>query len=139
MPNVMMQLGGYQFSIDNAAYQSLTRSTEYRWARQAQIGSHDALQFTGYGTDKIDLEGVIYPHFRGGVGQIDKMRAQAGLGLPMPLVSGSGKILGLWVITSIGEGQEIFAKAGVPRRQTFTLGIEKYGGSLRSFLRHLRR
>lgn len=43
MAEVMMQLGFLQFSLDNAAYQRLNRSTEYRWGRQPRIGSNDAL------------------------------------------------------------------------------------------------
>ncbi|SMX27303.1 Phage P2 GpU [Pelagimonas phthalicica] len=137
MSEVMLQLGFLQFSINNATYQRLSRSTEYRWARQSRIGSNDALQFTGYGPENIELEGVIYPHFRGGLKQVDKMRTQAGLGLPMPLVSGLGRVLGLWVVESITEGQELFASQGVPHKQEFTLAMARYDGGLRSLLRYL--
>ncbi|WP_299144159.1 phage tail protein [uncultured Tateyamaria sp.] len=135
MAEVMMQLGLFQFSIDDAAYQRLSRSTEYRWARQARIGTNDALQFTGLGPDTIELEGVIYPHFRGGLKQVDKMRTQASLGLPLPLVSGIGKVLGLWVVEAISEGQEVMAAQGVPHKQEFTMRMAKYDGGLRSLLR----
>lgn len=134
MAETMMQLGLFQFSLDTAAYQSLSRSTEYKWSRQARIGNHDALQFTGYGNDGITLEGVIYPHFRGGLDQIEKLKRQAKFGVPMPLVSGRGKVLGLWAIESIGETQTIFAPGGIPRRQDFTMRITRYGGTLRSIL-----
>jgi phage protein U len=135
MAEVMMQLGFLQFSLDTATYQRLSRSTEYRWARIARIGANDAMQFTGYGPETIEIEGVIYPHFRGGLKQVDKMRAQASIGVPLPLVSGTGRILGLWVVEAISEGQEIFAKQGVPLRQEFTMRIARYDGGLRSILR----
>lgn len=135
MAEVMMQLGFLQFSLDTATYQRLSRSTEYRWARLARIGSNDAMQFTGYGPETIEIEGVIYPHFRGGLKQVDKMRAQASIGVPLPLVSGTGRILGLWVVEAISEGQEVFAKQGVPLRQEFTMRIARYDGGLRSILR----
>ena len=137
MAEVMMQLGLYQFAIDSATYQKFTRSTEYRWARQARIGSNDALQFTGLGPDVIDLDGVVYPHFRGGLNQINKMRTQASVGIPLPLVSGIGKVLGLWVIEAVTEGQEIFAAQGIPHRQNFTMRMARYDGGLRSLLRLL--
>jgi phage protein U len=66
MAGRMMQLGLYQFSIDNAAYQRLFRSTEYRWAAIERVGKQDALQFTGLGGDTITLQGIIYPHYKGG-------------------------------------------------------------------------
>lgn len=135
MAEVMMQLGFFQFSLDNAAYQRLSRSAEYRWARQARIGTNDALQFTGLGPETVELEGVIYPHFRGGLKQIDKMRTQASLGLPLPLVSGIGRVLGLWVVEGVAEGQEVFASQGIPHRQEFTMRMARYDGGVRSLLR----
>lgn len=134
MAEVMMQLGFFQFALDSATYQRLSRSTEYKWARQARIGSTDALQFTGYGPETIELEGVIYPHFRGGLKQIDKMRTQANIGIPLPLVSGLGLVLGLWVVEAISEGQEVFAAQGIPHRQDFTMRMAKYGSGLSSLL-----
>ncbi len=134
MAGTMLQLGTYQFSINNAAYQSLQRSTEYRWAAQERVGASDALQFTGFGSDTITLPGVIYPHFRGGLGQVDKMRRTASLGFPLPLVAGTGRVLGIWVVESVSEGQRIFAAQGAPLRQEFTISYRRYDGGLRSLL-----
>lgn len=134
MSNVMMQLGVYQFSINSAAYQELRRSTEYRWAAQSRVGAHDALQFTGFGADSIDVSGAIYPEFRGGLGQLDRMRTQASIGVPLPLASGRGQILGLWVVEGITEGQRVFARDGVPKRQEFQLKMRRFDGGLRSLL-----
>lgn len=130
----MMQYGILQFSIATAAYQRLERSTSYRWARQAQIGSHDALQFVGYGEDRLELEGVIFPHYRGGAGQLDRMRRQASVGVPLPLVSGYGRFLGVWCCSRISETQDAHLPGGVPLRQEFRMGLERYDGGLRSLL-----
>lgn len=134
MAGRMMQLGLYQFSIDNAAYQRLFRSTEYRWASIERIGKQDALQFTGLGGDTITLQGVIYPHYKGGLGQVDKMRLTASLGVPLPLIAGTGKVLGIWVIERVSEGQRTFADRGAPLRQDFTINVRRYDGGLRSLL-----
>jgi len=134
MSEVMLQLGGYQFSIRTAAYQTLTRTSEYRWARQPRIGTNDALQFTGYGPETLELAGMIYPHFRGGLEQLDRMRSQAAAPVPMPLVSGLGKFLGVWVTEQITEGQRVFASAGVPQRQDFTIRLARYDGGFLSLL-----
>ena len=69
---------------------------------------------------------MVYPEFKGGTGQIDDLRALAATGQPQLLVSGTGKILGYWVIGSITEGQTKFAAFGVPRRQEFTINMRKY-------------
>lgn len=122
---VMMQLGSFQFSISTAAYQELRRRTEYRWASQDRFGRMPALQFTGAGADSIDLSGTIYTEYRGGLGQLNAMRAQASRGQPLLLVDGNGNLLGHWVIESVEEDQSVFAAAGRPRKQQFTLRLRK--------------
>lgn len=126
MADVMMQLGGYQFSVNTAAYQDLRRSSEYRWKNQERVGQLDALQYTGQGSDTITLSGVVFPGYKGGTGQLNAMRAQAGTGQPLLLVDGQGFIHGRWVIEKIDEQQAVFARAGVPRRQQFSLQLRKY-------------
>lgn len=128
-PTVMMQLGAFQFSIDTAAYQELTRRSEYRWASQDRFGQEPNLQFTGPATETISLSGIIYPDYKGGSGQLIKMRALAGSGKPMNLVGGAGSLLGRWVIESLEEKQSVFAAAGVARKQEFTLQLKKFPGT----------
>lgn len=126
MADIMLQLGAYPFGIDTAAYQQLSRATRYNWAAQQRVGNHDALQFTGYGEDIITLTGRIYPGWRGGVNQISDMRDQAAEGKPLLLVDGNGYVHGRWVMLSIEEQDDTFARAGVPRRQQFTLQMRFY-------------
>lgn len=125
----MMRLGSYKFCIYTAAYQELNRTTNYKWGEQAVFGDWDNLQFLGQGEDTQSLTGVVYPEFKGGTGQIDELRSLAATGIPQLLISGTGKILGYWVINSITEGQTKFAAFGVPRRQEFTINMRKYSDS----------
>lgn len=128
MTKVMMILGPYPFMLDTAAPQTVTRRSEFRWARQDRIGRKPANQFLGAGTDEVTLSGEILPHFAGGYGQIDAMRRLAGRGKPLLLVSGRGNVLGDWVITGIeDEGSEFYAD-GAPGVIAFTLTIAEYGG-----------
>lgn len=123
--NIMLQLGSFQFSVNTAAYQDLRRSTQYKWATQDRFGQAPARQFTGYGDDSITLQGVIYPEYRGGLGQLDQMRAIARSGQPQLLVDGNGRIMGRWVIEQVDEGQTVFAINGQARKQEFTLQIKR--------------
>ncbi|WP_321336595.1 phage tail protein [Breoghania sp.] len=124
---VMMGLGSYRFSISTAAYETLGRRTEYRWSSQERIGRHPALQYIGAGHTTITLNGSIYTTFRGGLGQIDSMRAVAGQGVPHMLVSGLGRVLGLFSIMSIDESDTVFFKDGAPRKQDFAIELKSYG------------
>lgn len=125
--NMMMLLGAYRFCISNSAYQSLARTTEYKWEEQRRLDSEPALQFTGMGTETITLEGLIYPQFKGGLRQLTLMRTQAGLGIPLMLISGNGSAFGRWCITSVSETQTYFLSDGTPRKIAFSLTLKKYG------------
>ncbi len=123
---VMLQLGSFQFGISTAAYQNLQRSVEWRWPAQERFGKGPVLQHVGPGDDTITLPGVVYPEWRGGLNQIDNLRALAAEGKPQQLVDGRGNVLGRWVIERVEENQAVFADAGVPRRQEFTASLRRY-------------
>ncbi len=125
--NMMMILGVYRFAISSAAYQSIKRQSEYRWQEVNRIGANPALQFTGFGVETIELEGVIYPHFKGGLRQATLMRAEAGLGKPLILISGNGFAFGRWCIVKISENQSVFMKDGAPRKIEFSIDLKRYG------------
>lgn len=126
MAGIMMRLGQFTFSVDTAAYQELSRTSEYRWASQDRIGQMPALQAVGPGSESINLDGTIYPGHRGGADQLNDMRAEAGRMQPLILVDGRGFVLDRWVIERVEEGQSIFAHRGAPRKQTFRLQLRKY-------------
>lgn len=126
----MLRLGGFSFHINTAAYQELKRATEYKWAAQERFGQDDALQYTGPGKDSITLQGVILTAYRGGTGQVDRLRAIANQGRPQLLITGLGAVLGMWVIEKVEEGQGVFAAAGIPRKQEFTVTLRKYGNGI---------
>lgn len=129
----MMKLGEYTFSLDTAAYQSMARTSKYIWAEQARLGRNPSLQFTGTGADSLSLPGVIYPTFKGGLGQVEAMRAEAQTGKPLLLVDLFGlaetnrNILGYWCITTVKEKASEFLPAGIPQKIEFTLELKYFG------------
>ena len=127
MISVMMRLGQFDFSLSTAAYQQFSRATAYRWQGQNRYGQLPAQQFTGYGDDTITLAGVIIPEFSGGLHQLDKLRAEADKGAPLPLIDGLGQLWWPWVIQSIEETQAVLLSNGLPRRLEFNLKLIRYG------------
>ena len=121
-----MKLGDFTFSLDTAAYDELRRSYGYEWAEQPRVGGVPALQFTGRKCETITLQGLIYPHFRGGLGQIKAMRREAEKAKPLLLVDGRGFVLGQWVIEGIDESQSLLWANGVPRKIAFSLQLKKF-------------
>ncbi|PID40337.1 MAG: phage tail protein [Proteobacteria bacterium] len=122
-----MALGEFRFAMDSAAYREFSRTTSWNWPAQERMGKRPARQFTGPGQDEITLAGTIYPHFRGGLGQIKAMRDEANKGEPLILVDGLGHVWGKWVILSIEEQQGEHLGNGVPLRQDFRIKLAAYG------------
>lgn len=127
MADVQLGLGSFRFGLSTAAWQSLRQQAGYRWASQARIGRPPALQFLGEDTGTITVTGVIMPFYRGGLGQMGQLRAQAGKGEPMTLVDGMGNNLGQWVIESVEEEKSNPHSNGAARKIDFTITLKTYG------------
>lgn len=125
---VMLGLGSFRFGVNRSAYQSMQRQAGWRWATLPRIGRTPASQYLGPDSQTITLKGVIYPHFKGGLRQVELMRAQAGLGVPMMLVDGLGFILDRWCIVSVEEGKSVFLRDGAPRQIDFSMQLRSHGG-----------
>lgn len=126
----MAKLGDFSFSLDTAAPQDVGRQSQHRWQEHQRIGRKPAQQSTGQGADVITLAGVIYPHFRGGIGQVGRMRAMAGQGKPLALIyafESVGQYNGLWCIRSVNEKRTTLFDDGRPRRIEFDLELVEYG------------
>ena len=124
---VMLGLGEFRFEIATAAYQKFSLNQSWRWPEQARINRDPALQFVGRNVGEIELDGLIYPGFKGGLGQVEAMRALADAGKPLQLVDGLGRIWGAWVITEIGDTRTVFADDGQPRKLEFRIKLKAYG------------
>lgn len=126
----MAKLGEFSFSLDTAAPQDIARQSQHRWQEHQRIGRKPAQQSVGQGADVITLAGVIYPHFRGGIGQVGRMRAMAGQGVPLPLIyafEAVGQFNGLWCIRTVNEKRTVFFADGRPRKIEFDLELVEYG------------
>lgn len=124
---IMWMLGPFIFSRDTAAPRTLRRSTEFKWPAHERMGRKPALQFTGQGSDTIDLDGAIYPHYKGGIAQVAAMRELAGLGLPQLLIDGRGMVYGKWVIERVEETGTAYLDNGTPRKIEFKVNLRCYG------------
>ncbi|WP_426124632.1 phage tail protein [Pseudomonas sp. PSPC2-3] len=122
---MMMALGMFVFSLRTAAYQELQRQTDWRHASNNRVGAAPARQFVGRGEDTITLPGIILPELTGSALSLDALRLMANTGKAWPMVEGSGRIYGLWVIESMSETKTIFFSDGTPRRIEFTLSLKR--------------
>ncbi|MFW9268779.1 phage tail protein [Pseudomonas sp. NR3] len=122
---MMLALGMFVFSLSTAAYQALQRQTEWRHASNPRVGAAPARQFVGRGDDTITLPGIILPELAGSALSLDALRLMANTGKAWPMVEGSGRIYGLWIIDSLNETKTLFFRDGTPRRIEFTLILKR--------------
>jgi len=131
---MFINLGDFQFSLDTAKYSAENRSDAWNWAEQKVVGSAPVSQFVGENAPTRQLSGIIYPHYRGGLGQVEAMRKEARGNEPLLLVEsdsdGQASEKGYWTITSIGESRAEFTPDGYPRKISFNLSIKYYGDQL---------
>lgn len=127
---MMLALGMFVFSLSTAAYQELQRQTEWRHASNSRVGMAPARQFVGRGDDSISLPGVILPELAGTALSLDAVRLMANTGKAWPLVEGSGRIYGLWVVDSLTETKTLFFRDGTPRRIEFNISLKRIDDDL---------
>ena len=127
MSMVMMALGVFRFGISGQAYQSLQRSAAFRWSKAERVGRAPAMHYVGPDAEEITIEGVIYPHFRGGLRQVDIMRLRAGTGIPMMMVDGLGWVWKQWVVIRVEETKSVFMADGAPKKIEFKITLQAYG------------
>ena len=122
----------YYFNLDTAAFDELSRSTEFRWASQERLSRRPAQQAVGMGEEKLTLKGTIYPGFKGGLKQLDTLRTIGGRLQPLTLTTGYGEVIGTWCLKSINEEQGALLHGGIPRKQVFTLEFTRYGDDMQN-------
>ncbi|WP_104097564.1 phage tail protein [Stutzerimonas kunmingensis] len=122
---MMMALGMFVFSLETLAYQEFQRQTEWRHGSTNRIGTNPARQYLGRGDDSITLPGVLLPALAGTQLSLDALRTMADTGKAWPLVEGTGKIYGTWIIESLSETRTLFFRDGQARRIEFTLSLKR--------------
>ena len=120
-----MILGMFVFSLPTLAYHELQRQTEWKHASTARVGLRDAHQYVGPGDDTITLSGWVAPELTGSLYSLDALRMMADTGKAWPLVEGTGRILGIWVIESISETSTLFFQDGAARRIEFSISLKR--------------
>lgn len=122
---MMLSLGMFVFSLHTLAYQEMQRQTEWRHAANNRIGAQPARQFLGRGEDEVTLPGVLLPELAGSMVSLDALRQMADTGKAWPMVEGTGRLCGLWVIESLSETRTLFFQDGAPRRIEFNLKLKR--------------
>lgn len=122
---MQMALGMFIFSIQTVAYQSLSKSTTWRHAKQSRVGVRDAYQYVGIGDTTVTLPGWIAPGQIGSSFALDMLEGMANTGKAFTLVDGLGIFHGVFVITGLKETHSHHNRFGQARKIEFELSLER--------------
>jgi hypothetical protein len=124
---MLMSLGMFGFELPTLAYQELSKKTEWRHASSDRFGARPASQYLGPGADAVTLSGVLLPGISGSFAALATLKEMGDQGEAQPLVDGTGRVHGAFVILSIDERQSFFTQDGVPRKTDFTIELRRAG------------
>lgn len=122
---MMMAIGFFVFSLHTAAYQELQRQLAWRHASVPRVGDRPASQYIGPDDETITLNGVLLPELAGERLSLDVLQAMADTGDAWPLIEGTGRIYGLYVIESLQTTRTLFFQDGAARRIDFSLSLKR--------------
>jgi len=116
----------FRFALGQAAFDTLSRATQFNIASQERLTRRAAEQAVSKGGDRITLKGAIFLA-QHGAGHIDRLRELGDALQPLTLTTGYGEHLGRWYLAQLNEEQAYLFVDGAPRKQAFTLELSRYG------------
>ena len=122
---MLMALGLFAFELATLPFSEMQRHEDWRHPGSERIGARDAVQFTGPGEDRVTLTGMCVPEVGGNYDSIDQLRAMADTGEAWPLVEGTGRILGNFVVTGLDTRRQHFIDNGVARTTDFAIDLKR--------------
>lgn len=122
---MMMTLGFFVFSKDTAPYQSDNDERAWRHPGNSRVGASPSSQFLGPNEQTKTLSGILMPEITGGPSNLDSLQAMADTGEAYPLIEGTGRMLGMFLITGISTTKTELFKDGAARRIEFTLKLKR--------------
>jgi phage protein U len=130
MKNTLLLLGPFRFAVSSTAPEIMARNSAWDWRAVDRVGDMPALQFTGPQNETMSLEGRLLPPLTGGIEQLARMRFMADFGRPLPLIDGTGRVHGLWVIEAVDDTGTAHFRDGYPKMTTFSIRLKKYSDGM---------
>lgn len=118
-------LGLFVFQTSSIPFQEYSRSQNWKHPHQNIVGGYAPSQYTGQDPEEITVNAELRPEITGGDNSIDKLREMADTGQPHPLILGTGRLLGSFVITSIQDKQSELMYDGKARSIQFSMTLKK--------------
>lgn len=131
---MMMILGMFPFALQTTPYQTSNQVNTWRHVKNDRVGKSPRYQYIGPDEEPITLSGTLYPEISGGDVSLTTLETMAYTGRAWPLVEGTGKIYGMYVIDGLTQNRTEFFQDGKARKIDFTLSLKKVSEDIREAL-----
>ena len=131
---MMMILGMFPFALQTTPYQTSNQSNTWRHVKNDRVGKSPRYQYIGPDEEPITLSGTLYPEISGGDVSLTTLETMAYTGRAWPLIEGTGKIYGMYVIDRLTQNRTEFFQDGKARKIDFTLSLKKVSEDIREKL-----
>lgn len=131
---MMMVYGMFVFMLQTTPYQQLRHSLNWRHVKNDRVNRAAGWQYIGVGDDNITLDGTLYPEITGGNWSLSALKTIGYAGRPWPLIEGTGRIYGMYVLTGLEEGKTEFDRYGNPKKIEFTINLSRVDEDFRAKL-----
>lgn len=119
-------LGMFVFFTQTIPFQSIDRTQSWKHPHGSIVGSDlPPSQYTGKDPDEITIKAELRPEITGGDGSIEWLRKMADTGQAYPLILGTGKLMGSYVITNISDNQSELMFDSKARAISFSMTLKK--------------
>lgn len=131
---MMMILGMFPFALQTTPYQTSNQSNTWRHVKNDRVGKSPRYQYIGPDEEPITLSGTLYPEISGGDVSLITLETMAYSGRAWPLIEGTGRIYGMYVIDGLTQNRTEFFQDGKARKIDFTLSLKKVSEDIREKL-----
>lgn len=132
---MILALGPHRFQITPMSLKELDRYESYRQPSQMLLGTAPETHFMGPGDVTITIPGSVFPKAFGGRDEVEAMRATGRSGITVPVVAGTGRVYGMFVITGVKIKERHHGPDGEPAQIDFTVTLKRDGGGSSIFAR----
>lgn len=123
----LLMWGLVPFSLSTLAYDALRHSVNFRHAENARFQRRAATQYIGPGLEEIQITGKLLPLVTGGRNSLELLRMQAETGKAFPLIEGTGRIYGFYLLIDIESDAQRFESTGAPNIIDYALSFKRVG------------
>ena len=123
---VQLILGFFTFMMQTASFDDFDHSTGYKWSAHERIGKRSTHQYLGVDEETVNLSGTIYPAFSGEAISLTVLREMAHSGKSFILISGTGHVLGEFIILDVKDKRSYFMDNGAAQKIDFSLSLKRY-------------